>query len=38
VAEGAAVSDETVYVLTLLALYAALLWGVYEMARYSLGM
>jgi len=32
------VSNETLYILALLALYGVLLWGVYEMARYSLGM
>ena len=31
-------SDDAVYITVVLALYAVLLWGVYEMARYSLGM
>ena len=37
-AQGAAVSDEALFIVTLLALYVVLLWGVWEMARYSLGM
>jgi len=38
VAEGAAVSDETLYILTLLALYAVLMWGLYEVVWWMVGM
>jgi len=37
VAQGAAVSDDFVYVLVIMTLYVALLWGVYEAALFLVG-
>ena len=37
-AAGAAVSDDAVYITVVLALYAVLMWAVYEMAWYAVGM
>jgi hypothetical protein len=37
VEEGAAVSDDFVYVLVILTLYVALMWGVYEAAVFLVG-
>ncbi len=37
-AAGAAVDDDFAYIVVILALYAVLLWGVWEVGRYSLGM
>jgi hypothetical protein len=38
VAEGTAVDDDALYIIVVLVLYAVLMWGVYEIARFAVGM